>query len=140
MFNRTISVAAAMAISAAISGAKDDSKPEQCPTRELGSIVDLIREAPSCRRAVSVFEVCAFGASGDVALGTAATEKCEVDFSDKLSASQKLTYERKQKRCASKYENKVGTMYRSFEAFCGAYVARDYSDEFLTAAHGRKSR
>ena len=25
-------------------------------------------------------------------------------------------------------------MYRSFEAFCGAYVARDYSARFLKAA------
>ena len=139
MFNRTV-LAVVVAVSTTISEAKDDSKPEQCPTRELGSIADLIDQAPSCRHAVRLFEICAFGASGDVALGTAVTEKCEGGFLNKLTASQKQTYERRQKRCARKYQNKIGTMYRSFEAFCGAYVARNYSDRFLTPTHERKSR
>ena len=139
VFNRTV-LAVVVAVSTTISEAKDDSKPEQCPTRELDSIADLIDQAPSCRHAVRLFEICAFGASGDVALGTAVTEKCEGGFLNKLTASQKQTYERRQKRCARKYQNKIGTMYRSFEAFCGAYVARKYSDRFLTPTHERKSR
>jgi hypothetical protein len=80
-----------------------------------------------------VFEACEFGASGDVALGAATTEKCEGDFLGKLSPAQKRAYDRSQKLCAHKYQNKDGTMYRSFEAFCGAYVARDYSARFLKA-------
>ena len=139
MFNRTV-LAVVVAVSTTISEAKDDSKPEQCPTREIDSIADLIDQALSCRHAVRLFEICAFGASGDVALGTAVTEKCEGGFLNKLTASQKQTYERRQKRCARKYQNKIGTMYRSFEAFCGAYVARNYSDRFLTPTHERKSR
>src|SRR5262249_24311356 len=137
--SRTILAVVAVAMSATISEA-NDSKAEQCPTRELDSIADLIHQAPSCQRALRLFEICAFGASGDVALGTAVTEKCEGDFLNKLTVSQKQTYERRQKRCATKYQNKAGTMYRSFEAFCGAYVARNYSDRFLTPVHGRKSR
>ena len=137
VFNRTV-LAVVVAVSTTISEAKDDSKPEQCPTRELDSIADLIDQAPSCRHAVRLFEI--VGASGDVALGTAVTEKCEGGFLNKLTASQKQTYERRQKRCARKYQNKIGTMYRSFEAFCGAYVARNYSDRFLTPTHERKSR
>lgn len=96
--------------------------------------MNLIRQAPSCRRAVALFELCEFGVGGDVGLGAAVTEKCEGDFLGELSAAQKRAYDRAQKRCARKYQNEEGTMYRSFEAFCGAYVARDYSAKFLKAA------
>jgi len=131
--NRAAMAVFVLAISAAASGGEDDSKKEQCPTRDLDAIEMLIHEASSCQRAIAVFEICELGASGDVSLGAAATEKCEGDFLGKLSAAQKRVYSRKQKRCARKYQDKIGTMYRSFEAFCGAYVARDYSAKFLTA-------
>lgn len=134
MFNRTVLAVVALAISTAASAAKDEPKKEQCPTHDLDAIEKLIREAPSCQRAVAVFEICEFGASGDVSLGAAVTEKCEGNFLSKLSAAQKRVYNRKQKRCVRKYQDKAGTMYRSFEAFCGAYVARDYSAKFLKAA------
>ena|SRR6516225_5418476 len=137
MFNRTILAVVALAISTAASGAKDEPKAE-CPTHDLESIEELIRKAPSCQAAVAVFEMCEFGTSGDVGLGGAVTEKCQADFLGNLSAAQKKIYDRKQKRCARKYQNKAGTMYRSFEAFCGAYVARDYSNAFVKAAPKRK--
>jgi hypothetical protein len=128
-----------LAVPANVSAAEDAKKTEACPTSGLDAIADLIRQAPSCRRAIAVFEICEFGASGDVALGAAATEKCEGDFLSKLSVTQKRAYDRGQKLCARKYQNEDGTMYRSFEAFCGAYVARDYSARFLkTAPNGAK--
>jgi hypothetical protein len=46
-------------------------------------------------------------------------------------------YDREQKGCQRKYANEAGTMYRSFEAFCGADVARSYSAKFLKAEPGR---
>jgi hypothetical protein len=137
MFNRKILAPIAMVIlafTAAAAFAAEDAKKEACPTSGLDAIADLIRQAPSCRRAIALFEICAFGASGDVALGAAATEKCEGDFLSKLSPAQRQAYDRGQKLCARKYQNQEGTMYRSFEAFCGADVARDYSARFLKAA------
>jgi hypothetical protein len=50
------------------------------------------------------------------------------------SAAQKRAYDRAQKFCARKYRSEDGAMYRSFEAFRGAHVARDYSARFLKAA------
>lgn len=67
------------------------------------------------------------------------TEKCEADFLGKLTAAQRRAYDYEQKRCSRKYFNKGGTMYRSFEAFCGAYVAHNYSAKTLNAVRtGRK--
>ena len=85
-----------------------------------------------------MFELCEVGTSGDLRLGAAVTEKCEADFLGKLTAAQKRAYDREQKRCAHKYREKDGTMYRSFEAFCGAYVARDYSARFLKVSRRTK--
>ena len=48
-----------------------------------------------------------------------------------LDAAQRRAYDREQKRCQRKYAHEDGTMYRSFEAFCGADVARNYSAKFL---------
>ena len=55
------------------------------------------------------------------------TEKCEGDFLSKLNAAQRRAYDREQKRCQRKYAHEDGTMYRSFEAFCGADLTRNYS-------------
>jgi hypothetical protein len=134
MLNHMVLVIATLAISTAVAAAKDAPKREECSIFGAEEIENSIRQAPSCRRAVALFELCEFGASGDVGLGAAVTERCEGDFLSKLNAAQKRSYDREQKRCARKNRNKDGTMYRSFEAFCGAYVARDYSAKFLKAA------
>ena len=139
MSNRIVLAAIMLALSVAASVAKDDPKKEQCPTLDAGEIEDMLQKAPSCQRAVAVFEICQFGSSGDVGLGAAVTEKCEADFLGKLSAAQRRAYDGEQKRCSRKYLNKSGTMYRSFEAFCRTYVARNYSASALKAAGaGRK--
>lgn len=109
-----------------------------CPTRDLAEIKELINNAPSCLGAVALLEVCEFGSGGDVSLGAAVVKKCEDDFLTKLSKARKRVYDRKQKRCSQKYRNKVGTMYRSFEAFCGVYVARDFSAKFGKPSSTRK--
>jgi hypothetical protein len=131
MFTRALLTIVAFAISISMTAAKDRQKKEECPTLNLGEIEELVRKSPTCRRAVAVFELCEVGTSGDLRLGAAVTEKCEADFLGKLTPPQKRSYNTEQKRCAHKYQDKDGTMYRSFEAFCGAYVARDYSARFL---------
>jgi len=136
MLNRMILGVVAFTISNAAVAAKDEAKKEECPSFDLNAIESLLRQTPSCQRAVALFKVCEFGSSGDVSLGAAVTQKCKADFLSKLSVVQKRAYDREQQRCARKYQNKAGTMHRSFEAFCGAYVARDYSAKFLKADPG----
>jgi hypothetical protein len=138
MFSRMVLAIVALALSTAVCGATDEPRKQGCPTDDLEVIENLIRQAPSCQGAVTLFEKCEFGTSGDVSPGATVTEKCEGDFISKLSAAQRRAYDRKQQRCELKYRDRVGTMYRSFEAFCQAYVARDYSARFLKAAPKRK--
>lgn len=69
MSKRIVLAAAVLAISIAASAAKDEPKKERCPTLDHQEIEDLLRQAPSCQRAVTVFEICQFGSSGDVGPG-----------------------------------------------------------------------
>jgi hypothetical protein len=66
------------------------------------------------------------------------TEKCEADFLGKLTPAQRRAYDGEQKACSRKYLNKSGTMYRSFEAFCGVYVARNYSTKAIKAVYPQR--
>jgi hypothetical protein len=138
MFTRIVLAAVMLAISVAASAARDAPKKEECPTLDHQEIEELLRQAPSCQRAVAVFEICQFGSSGDVGLGAVVTEKCEADFLGKLTPVQRRSYDGEQKACGRKYLNKSGTMYRSFEAFCRAYVARNYSTKSLKAAQPQR--
>jgi hypothetical protein len=114
-------------------------KKEECPTLNHQEIENLLRRAPSCQRAIALFEICQFGSSGDVSLGAIVTKKCEGDFLSELSAAQRRAYDREQKHCQRKYASEDGSMYRSFAAFCSADVARNYSARFLEAVPaGRK--
>ena len=107
-----------------------------CPTLDGDKRLELLEHAPSCEKSLALFQACSYGASGDVALSAAVTRKCEGDFLTKLNKSQRQTYDRQQKHCARKYQNQSGTLYRSFEAFCSANLAKDYSRRF---AKGPKS-
>ena len=89
MLNHMVLVIATLAISTAVAAAKDAPKREECSIFGAEEIENSIRQAPSCRRAVALFELCEFGASGDVGLGAAVTERCEGDFLSKLNAAQK---------------------------------------------------
>jgi hypothetical protein len=102
----------------------------ECPTPDGEKILELLDRAPTCSKALSLFEACSYGASGDVGLSEVVVKKCEGDFLTRLSASQRQTYYRKQKWCARKYQKESGTMYRSFEAFCSANLAKIYSQRF----------
>jgi hypothetical protein len=99
---------------------------EECPS-DLDERIGLLEQAPTCARSLALFERCSYGASGDVALSQPVIKKCEGDFLTKLSTSQRQAYDRQQKRCARKYQDQSGTMYRSFEAFCSANLAKDYA-------------
>lgn len=106
-----------------------------CPVegREEGALEaqqDAIREAPTCKAAYQIMEACAYGATGDTALGDALHEKCEPEFLLKLSKAERRAYEREQKHCDDQYARKSGTMYRSFAAFCQAKSTVAYAAKY----------
>lgn len=69
MFDRIILAAVTLAVSIAASAAKDERKKQECPTLDPKEIGDLLRQAPSCQRAIAQFDICELGSSGDVILG-----------------------------------------------------------------------
>ena len=99
----------------------------------LDETVEAINATPGCDRAMKLFEACEYGTSGDIHLGAAVEKKCEADFLNRLTAPQKLTYQREMRICDRKYESENGTMYRSFTAFCRAEVAQRYAHQALKA-------
>jgi hypothetical protein len=108
---------------------------EECPAKSMSmdDIIAVLNEAPSCDRAMKLFEACEYGASGDVQFGEVVEKKCEADFLGHLKSPQKLSYQRELRVCDRKYRNESGTMYISFTAFCRADVARRYSRQALKA-------
>jgi hypothetical protein len=112
------------------------ARAEDCPakSRSMDDIIAAVNAAPSCDRAMKVFEDCAFGASGDVQFGDAVEKKCEGDFLAKLRPPQKRAYQQEMQVCDRKYRNQSGTMYLSATAFCRAKAAQRYSRQALKAA------
>jgi len=141
MLERVVACMAVLAVLVAAAHAAPKAKEaEECPIAgfDLDKIREAARTAPSCDKSLELFRVCASGASSDVALGGVVTEKCEADFLTRLSKRQRRDYDRAQERCANKYRNESGSMYRSFSAFCGAELARNYARRFAkgkTAGH-----
>ena len=108
----------------------------ECPIEGFNSekIEQSARDAPSCQRAFELFRLCNSGAGGDVGVGAAVTERCESEFIHTLSTTERQTYRGAQSRCARKYRQETGTMYRSFEAFCGAEVAFSFAKRAVQRA------
>jgi len=102
----------------------------ECPTLDGAEKLELLAHARTCDESMALFQDCSYGAGGDVGLGDEVVKKCERDFLTKLNGWQRQVYDRKQARCARKYENERGSMYRSFEAFCSAILAQKYAHRF----------
>ncbi|MHC2338710.1 hypothetical protein [Bradyrhizobium sp. USDA 4454] len=117
-----------------------DAATEACPAKstQMDDIITELEKAPSCNRAMKVFEACEYGASGDIQFGEVVEKKCEADFLAGLKGAPKKAYTSQLKRCDHKYDNESGTMYRSFTAFCRAIVAQRFSQKALKA--GPKAR
>jgi len=107
---------------------------QDCPIKEFTQEAreQLLRQAPTCDKAMELFGVCSYGASGDTSLGQIVTEKRQEVFLQKLSAAQRRTYDREMKRCGDKYKNQDGAMYRSFAASCRASLAQSYARASLS--------
>jgi hypothetical protein len=100
-------------------------------TIDRGSLDTALRQTSSCGKAYRIFESCAFGAGRDVSLGAIVQEKCETEFLGRLNAAKMDAYKKQLAACDRKYAEHAGSMYRSFEAFCRAGVARAYASRFL---------
>jgi len=116
-------------------------RAEDCPAKstQMDDIIAALNDAPTCDRAMKVFEACEYGASGDVQFGAVVEKKCEGDFLSRLKASEKQAYQRALGACDRKYRNESGTMYVSFTAFCRAEVAQRYAHQALKKA-GQRAR
>lgn len=112
---------------------------DQCPVLDGKERLELLAHAPTCDKSLALFQACSYGAGGDVGLSEVVVKKCERDFLTRLSAWQRRIYDRKQRRCARKYQNESGTMYRSFEAFCSANLAQAYAHRFTKAANHERN-
>jgi len=125
MFSRLVS-----ALSLFVAASTGAAAGAECPTLDGGKRLELLEQAPTCAKSLALFQACSYGASGDVGLSEVVIKKCEGDFLTRLSVAQRRTYDREQQRCARKYRKESGTMYRSFEAFCAANLARTYAHRF----------
>jgi hypothetical protein len=107
-----------------------------CPAKSssMDDIIAAVNAAPGCDRAMKVFEACQTGASADVQFGDAVEKKCESDFLAQLKPSQTRAYQQEMQACDNRHRNQAGTMSLSFNAFCRARVARDYSQQALKVA------
>jgi hypothetical protein len=103
---------------------------EECLNLEFEAREALVRQAPTCDKAVELFGNCAFGGSGDIGLGQIVTEKCQADFLQKLSAKQRRSYQREIKDCNDAYKNEEGTVGRAIAAGCRADVAQSYATKY----------
>lgn len=124
-----------LAASAALLVSVASAFAEGCPAKSthMDDIIAALNEAPSCDRAMKVFEACEYSASGDVQFGAVVEKKCEADFLKRLKPPQTRTYQRELRACDRKYEHQSGTMYLSFAAFCRAEVAQRYAQQALKA-------
>jgi hypothetical protein len=107
------------------SGAAQDCQKLEFEAREA-----LLRQAPSCDKAMELFGSCNAGGTGDVTLGQIVTEKCQADFLKKLSAKQRRTYEDGIKECNDEYKEDEGTLSRAIAAGCRANLAQSYAHKF----------
>ncbi len=111
---------------------------EDCPAKstQMDDVIAALNQAPSCDRAMNVFEACEYGASGDVQFGAVVEKKCEAGFLARLTPPQHRAYQGALRACDRKYEHQSGTMYLSFAAFCRAEVAQRYAHQAAKAAGG----
>jgi hypothetical protein len=126
-------------LAVALSLAAQSAQAGDCPakTTMMDDIIAVLNAAPSCDRAMKVFEACEYGTSGDVQFGAIVEKKCEGDFLARLEPPQKKAYRRELRVCDRKYRNESGTMYLSFTAFCRAIVAQRYQHKLAGSSSRR---
>jgi hypothetical protein len=107
---------------------KNDEVVNPCPVTDFNAekIEQAIEQSTSCFDATNIAERCAFGSTMDIQFVGRASEVCGKSF-DQMTAEDKAAYERLLGVCAQKYENEMGTMYRSMAAFCQLEVTKTFN-------------
>lgn len=90
----------------------------------------VVRQAPTCDKAMERFGDCNYGAGGDIGLGQIVTEKCETVFLKKLNAQARRSYRRGIKTCNDADKEDEGTLSHAIAAGCRANLAQDYARKF----------
>ena len=103
---------------------------EDCRALEFGAREALLRQAPTCDKAMELFQGCNAGGSGDINLGQIVTETCERAFLKKLSAKQRRSYASEIKDCNDEEKEDEGTLSRAMAAGCLAQLAQSYAHKF----------
>jgi hypothetical protein len=103
---------------------------EDCRQLDFGAREALLRQAPTCDKAMELFASCNAGGSGDISLGQIVTGKCEAGFLKKLSTKQRRDYDRGIKRCNDDAKEDEGTLSRAIAAGCRANLAQSYAHKF----------
>jgi hypothetical protein len=108
-----------------------------CPIADYDAdkISAAIDGAGSCYTAAGIAESCAFGSSLDVSFVSSATAICQRGFGSMTAADTK-TYETMLGKCAAKYENVDGTLYRSMNAYCDLEVTKLFNTLFPEPEYG----
>lgn len=93
----------------------------ECPV-DAADTLTMITNAGSCYEASKIANECAWGSSVDVGLAGAASEICLKDM-NMWSDKHKLILSTLVEDCNRKYEDQMGTLYLSMNAFCRLGVA-----------------
>jgi hypothetical protein len=108
-----------------------------CPIADYDAdkISAAIDGAGSCFVAAGIAESCAYGSSLDVSFVASATAICESGFGSMIEAD-KSAYETLLGKCAKKYENTEGTLYRSMNAYCDLEVTKLFTALYPESEYG----
>lgn len=111
----------------------------ECPRPgAIDEVAAAIGGAATCAAAARLARACAVGAGGDVSLAAAAERVCERSFLSRSGPKASMAYRRQRAACRRKHQDESGTMYRSFEAFCGAEIARSYARRYAARAGAQR--
>lgn len=86
-----------------------------------------LRAAPTCAKAASMMNDCAWGSSADSGFSSIVVKKCETTFLNQLSSAAKKRYTQEMQMCWKTEELQMGTMSISFAALCQVDVAQGYA-------------
>ena len=94
----------------------------------------VLRTSTSCSAAHAYLSKCAWGSSADVGFAEIVRSRCEKDFIQKLSATQKIIYADKSSLCADEFAQQEGTLAMSEESTCLADIAFQFATNLTEAS------
>ncbi|WP_334270385.1 lysozyme inhibitor LprI family protein [Edaphobacter sp. HDX4] len=93
-----------------------------------------MRTSASCSAAHAYLRKCAWGSSADVGFAEIVRSRCEKDFIQILSATQKIIYADKSSLCADEFANQDGTLALSEQSTCFADIAFQFATNLTEAS------